>query len=321
MNKKALLSLFITVSIAAAGCGSKKVSSRQASENNNTNSNVSSTSSVLVSKPDSKDDYSKYSGDWVTENRIKYDLNYGIYLSINTDKDGSLKGTISNCTNRVTHISNVDIKGKIENNNFKTTFSEDGWGHSGTIEMNFKDSKIILNIKYNDGKSGNSDWGIGEGNYILINNKSKVNSTLSDLKNGGLEVIDKQCFKTKFENFGSVKLISGLKRDIDTIASFYLVDDNENVLYKFPDFYGNYKGQFNDIIAISFADANGDGLKDMIVVASYKSSNSTKIISSIYFQKGKEFASDKTFDDKLNSSSSNKNVSSILKFTKENLKK
>jgi len=76
---------------------------------------------------------------------------------------------------------------------------------------------------------------------------------------------------------------------------------------------------FTDIEAVSFSDVNKDGLKDIIVIANYSINGKSTTICSIYFQNGKKFINNKNFDNKINNSSNNKSVATILKYAKENL--
>lgn len=339
MKKSIVLVSIISISILMTACGNSKVKTQsinstqnstqnsiQSSDNNISNgqgSNNTATENITNSSVETN--YSNYSGSWVTENNLKNDFKYGIVVGIKVDKDGNIQGQVSDASENLAHISNVDIKGKIQDNKFTFNFDEDGWEHSGTIKLDFQQNKIVLTITYSPNSSKNNLWGIGEGTFTLINSNTKVNRTLDNLKDGGLQVIENQCFSVSLENYGKVKFISGLKReDSNDIAVFYLIDDKNNVLYKFPDFYGNKKGRFNNIRAVSFSDVNNNGLKDIVVIADYKTftSNSTIIpICSIYFQKGKAFMNNENFDNKINASSNNKDIATALKYAKENLGK
>lgn len=267
--------------------------------------------------------HTSYNGGWVTENTLKYALKYaGTNLSIKVDIDGNVSGTAGNNTENLSHLCNVDFKGKIIDDKLICDFDEDNWGHNGTITLDFEENKIILTIKYDANSSKDSPWGIGEGTFTLINSLSKVNKTLDNLKTGGLQVIEDQCFTVNLENFGNVKFISGSKSEgTDIIGTFNLVDSKNNVLYKLPEFYGNNKGTFTGISAISFTDANNDGLLDIIIIANYKANEIPITICSIYFQKGEGFINNKEFDDKINSSSNNKDIATVLKYAKENIVK
>lgn len=322
MNKKIVLVFLISLSLLITACGKKQET------NNIIVPNEVQAPVAVEPKTDTKvepivtSNYSKYSGSFVNENNLINDFKYGIVVQITVDEAGNLKGVVSDCSENAAHISNVNIQGKIQDDKFNYNFHEDGWEHSGSIKLAFKDGKIVLTIKYDENSSKNNLWGIGQGTFALINSNTKVDRTLDNLKDGGLLVIVEQCFSANFENYGNVKFISGLKREnSNDNANFYLTNDKNSVLYKFPDFYGNQKGTFSDISAVSFVDVNKDGLKDIIIVANYNIDGSTKILSSIYFQKGKGFINDKNLDDKINDSLNNKDIARVLKYARNNLTK
>lgn len=329
MNKKVVISAIITLSIFMQGCSASSTpknskdsntakTTTAESANKTESSSNNQTSSSSQSEVSSQSDYSKYTGNWVKESSLKEDYKYGTSVSIKVDKDGNLTGVVGSSSDNASHVANVDISGKISNNEFNYAFKEDGWGHKGTINIKFEDNKIVLSMKYSEGSSKENLWGIGEGTFTLVNDNSKAAGNLQDLKNGGLQVIDNQSFGVKLNNYGNVKFISGLKREEGySVVKFYLVDNNNNVLYKFPDFYGNFKGNFTGIGAISFTDVNGDGAKDVVVIGNYATNKDNHdTISSIYFSKGKTFANNKSLDDKLNESANNKTISSVIKFAK-----
>lgn len=297
MHKKMILVMIIIICIFTACSTKQKDSTKAVSENSTEN----------------KTDYSKYTGNWVTEMNLKNDFLYGITAGLTVDKEGNLKGQISDCTENATHISNVDVSGTIKDNKLTYKFDEDGWEHKGTINMEFNDSSITLNIVYDSDSSKDNFWGIGEGTFVLINNKTEVKRTLTNLKDGGLQVINDQSFDVNLENYGKVKFISGLKREDGTeVVLFYLIGDNNQVLYKLPNFYGNGKSRFVDVKAVSFVDVDNNGLKDIVIMAEYDDRN----VSSIYFQKGKEFANNITLDDKINAETP-KTIDDIIKYAKE----
>ena len=317
MRKTIVLVSLISISVFITGCGNKQVKTQPASNTQNNidgSNNTISSSSVSTVSPN----YSNYSGTWVDENGLKDDDEYAITAVIKVDKDGNIEGN-------VTHCKGVHIKGKIQDNKFTCYFDDDNCGNLGcTYKFGFEGNKIVLTIKYNT--NGHSYWGANEGTYTLINNNTKVNRTLDNLKAGGLQVIQDQCFPINLKNYGSVKFVSGFKKYLlgDIYAYFYLIDAKNNVLCKLPNFYGNSKGMlFSGIRAVSFEDVNNDGLKDIIIIADYKnyenSSSSTSIPEcSIYFQKGKSFINNKNLDDKINNSSNNTDIAAVLKYVEKN---
>ena len=337
MKRKIMISLLIALSILSTGCRKSEVANTNSSEkqvgsasSQNTSSDTSNATTtkdaktVTDTKPATSvklEDYSVYSGDWAQEINVKNDYLYGIGVNINVDKAGNLKGTVGDTTENASHVAGIEIKGKIENGKFSGSFDYDGWGHKGTVNMEFGQNTIKLTLKYGEGSSKDNSWGIGEGTFTLIKRYSNIIRTLNNLEDGGLQVIENQCFSVKLENFGLVKFISGLKRENSSeIATFYLLDNNNNVLYKFPDYFGNSKGRFTEIKAVAFSDVNKDGLKDIIVIGNFTIAGKSDTISSIYLQKGKIFGNNPSFDEKLNKSGSNKDIASIVKYAKDNLK-
>lgn len=345
MRKKVAAALLICLGVLMQGCASNggiqtpktsssketnsaKVESSTNTDDSNKNADTDNNSNEKSSSNDSNKtvsnyDYSKYSGNWIQETSLKSDFKYGTSVTIKVDKYGNLSGSVGSLTENASHVANVDIKGKIQNDQFTYNFKDDNWGHNGTIKLKFQNNQLILNMAYGKGSSQTNLWGIGEGTFTLVKDTTKVNRTLSDLKNGGLQVIESQCFNVNLKNYGQVKFVSGLKREnANEIVQFYLIDKNNNVLYKFNDFYGNEKGKFKNIAAVSFSDVNNDGAKDIVIIANYYTGGSNvKPIGSIYFSKGKEFVNDRNLDDKINKSSSNKTISSLIKFAKSNLSK
>lgn len=97
------------------------------------------------------------------------------------------------------------------------------------------------------------------------------------------KVDEAQSFETDFENWGSVRFLSGT--DFRGKRVFFLVKEDNTVLYEFPDYLGGFwKDQTID--AIAFRDVNDDGLKDVIIITSDEYGNS---YCDIYFQRDKEF--------------------------------
>ena len=140
MNKKIALVILISLSLLVTACGKKQ----------ETNTTTVPNKTQIATEPN----YSKYSGSWVTETNLRDDFKYGIMTEVTIDKDGNIKGVVSDCSENAAHVSNVDIKGKIQDDKFTYNFDEDGWEHSGNIKLDFKDDKIVLTIKYPSISSG-----------------------------------------------------------------------------------------------------------------------------------------------------------------------
>lgn len=322
MKKLYICILIFALSFSIVGCN-KDESKKPKNENKAAVEEKNNEDKKEIKKNESENkkvDYSIYTGDWVQEKLLIQDVKYGTTVELNVDEKGYVKGYVCSVTENLTRIAQVDIQGQIENNKLSYDFDEDGWEHSGNIEIEFKENAIVLNIKYNENSSNNHLWGIGEGIFPLIKETTLVKRTLNDIKDGGLVVQENQSFDTKLNNYGDIKFISGLKREFgNDIAVFYIADRNNNILYKLPDFYGNDKGRFEEVNCVAFMDFNGDNLKDILIIGKYTNFEdvSKKIhVASIYFQEGDEFKNNESLDDEINNSGHNENMESVVEFMK-----
>lgn len=307
MKKLSIFILLLVISISNIGCNKKEYNQAEI-KNNQIEQSVDNKN---------KSNYSIYSGNWVNEDLLINDYKYGTSVNLNIDKDGYVIGNIFSSTENLTHIAQVDIFGQIKDNKLFYYFEEDGWGHAGNIEINFKKNSIILNIKYTKTNSEANFWGIGEGSFTLIKDTTPVKRTLNNLKDGGLLIIENQCFDTKLDNYGDIKFISGVKReDVNEIPVFYIADKTENILYKLPAFYGNNKGRLKEINCVAFMDLNGDNLKDILIIGKFIDESTEIDVASIYFQNGNEFKNNKDLDEKINNSGQNKSMENVIDFIK-----
>lgn len=148
------------------------------------------------------------------------------------------------------------------------------------------------------------------------------NSNLEKLESkasGGFEIIEDQTFEVELENWGKVRFVSGSYK-VDEIPklSLYLVDSNENIAYALPGFTGNMWA-FYKLKAVAFKDVNRDGLKDIIIIADCilghgENAANPFLVSSIYFQKGKEFVTIPELDNEIYYAKQNLNIDMILKY-------
>lgn len=338
MKKLYIFVLLLAISISALGCTKKEnsqtdiknnnqIEETETSQNKNTEDNLDKNKTDDNNLSENKNsqsnnsknisDYSKYSGNWVNEDLLIDDYKYGTSVKLNVDKNGTVTGIIFSSTENLTHISELEISGHIDNNKLSYEFDDDGWEHGGIVDIDFKENSIVLNIKYTKGNNDSTLWGIGEGSFTLIKDTTPVKRTLTNLKDGGLSVIENQTFNTTFENYGNVKFISGSKReDASDIPVFYIADKYENILYKLPAFYGNDAVRVKEITCVAFMDLNDDSLKDILIIGIFTDGIKETHLANIYFQNGKEFKNDEALDDKINNSGRNKNMESVVDFVK-----
>lgn len=144
-------------------------------------------------------------------------------------------------------------------------------------------------------------------------------------RDDGITVIEEQVFPFTFENFGDVKLIPVLDEKYGKII-ICIADQKGKIVYKTDYIESNNwlsrsVVQPNDgLIAISFQDANQDGLTDIILICecSQKDGKQAGVkfkVADVLFQKKDGFYSNWEISDKLNRFAMNSNVDTIMQFT------
>ncbi|KAF6634673.1 DUF4163 domain-containing protein [Paenibacillus sp. EKM208P] len=136
------------------------------------------------------------------------------------------------------------------------------------------------------------------------------------------EIEESQSFQTTFEGFGKVRFVS-TQANKDEIPKNYLflLDDQERVIYSFPDLYGNEWWYADEGIgAVAFKDVNKDGLKDVIIIAYYETGSGPDgakpfPIADIYFQKkNKTFTTLSALDEALNDQGHNQTIKDVIQY-------
>ncbi|QNR67288.1 DUF4163 domain-containing protein [Paenibacillus peoriae] len=136
------------------------------------------------------------------------------------------------------------------------------------------------------------------------------------------EIEESQSFQTTFEGFGKVRFVS-TQANKDEIPKnyFFLLDDQERVIYSFPDLYGNEWWYADEgIEAVAFKDVNKDGLKDVIIIAYYETGSGPDgakpfPIADIYFQKkNKTFTTIPTLDEALDDQGHNQTIKEVIQY-------
>jgi|SRR5690554_309838 len=149
--------------------------------------------------------------------------------------------------------------------------------------------------------------------------------TIKVLNDKGIKIIEDQSFWTTFENWGKARFLSCEYKDGVIKLLLYLADEKDNILYAFPDFYGN-DWCFYEVRAVSFKDVNKDGLKDVVIIADYVTGigNEGAIpfpVCGIYFQKGKKFVDLPELNEEINDEMQNKDIAMVMNFTDKKVKK
>ena len=105
-----------------------------------------------------------------------------------------------------------------------------------------------------------------------------------------------QSFNVDLTNWGAVRFVSG--RDFGGKLRFYLTDDTDAILYRFPDYCDNY-WQDQTVSAVAFRDVNEDSFEDIIIITVR---NDTFWSCDIYFQSKREFVQVSDLHDDMNHS-------------------
>ena len=127
--------------------------------------------------------FESYTGIWTDNGKTHYEIisEGGVELSCEITKNNQFVGKLfvqQTLTERFAGIEN--ISGKIEQNEIFFDYSDDEWGNSGTLHIQFRDESIYLEILNYCESDGGSDFGIG-GTYELIKENVTDNSiTYSD---------------------------------------------------------------------------------------------------------------------------------------------
>jgi hypothetical protein len=191
--------------------------------------------------------------------------------------------------------------------------------------LSWKDNNTLVKTseeEYHTDDWSDSDTETAEEDISGIENTNGTEENLDFLAENGLRVFENQSFSTEFENFGKVRFVTGgVEGDNPFELRVYLTDDNGNVIYTFPDFYGNNWSMLTEVSAVAFKDVNRDGLKDIIIIAYYMTGVGEKgaeefPVAGIYFQSDKEFIDISEIDEQINAEGKNASIDEVIKYTK-----
>lgn len=125
--------------------------------------------------------------------------------------------------------------------------------------------------------------------------------TLEELVESGFQIIEEQHYTRKFEKQGKLQVVPGIMHMAEyDIFMIYLVNEEGNIVWSFQPM-----GDYDNLYALkgmTCRDLDGDGLKDILVLArySYASSDGKLMVDtkcSIYYQRTDGFSEDLEFCD------------------------
>ncbi len=153
--------------------------------------------------------------------------------------------------------------------------------------------------------------------------------TVEDIGQNGYEIIQGQTFPVVMESFGEeeISFLAAFDVNYRRLAVF-LADGEGNILYKTDRLETNNRilGQLEqptrEMAAVSFADVNGDGLTDIVLIT--KCVNDTGgyagkayKVGDVLFQGDGDFYRDWRISDKINRFDMNKNANCIISYVRD----
>ncbi|MDF2938974.1 MAG: hypothetical protein K0Q90_4347, partial [Paenibacillaceae bacterium] len=143
-------------------------------------------------------------------------------------------------------------------------------------------------------------------------------------RDGTVEPISTQSFDTELESWGPVHLQSALwtRPNGHRELLLQLLDGQGHILYTFPVQVETITDEFQSVSAISFKDINGDGRKDVIVIAAYSQLDASKqshlvTLPLLYLQGEQDFANAFETGEDLQLSKQTGTIADILRLVQQ----
>lgn len=176
--------------------------------------------------------FAEYSGYWSYEGKTHEQIieEGGIELSCTITEDNQFSGTLfsqQKMTERFALIE--DSSGKIEQKELYFDFTDDEWGNSGTLHLQFLSNSIyaeVLNYKKAD---NGSDYGIS-GSFELIRQKDILENDITDNSTHNSSWTEEEIIKAVNERSQYYKTSTYYSEIIDYWENIREVRDNSNML-------------------------------------------------------------------------------------------
>lgn len=248
----------LIVILSLSGCGSDKQAD----------------ATVISNAPqESEADYSIYSGYWSVDGLTHEEIitSGGAELNCSIEGKNMFTGSIFTqqaSTQRFAAIDN--ITGEIKDNTLSYPFADDGFGNSGTLQLQFSEDSIRVEVTdYHMSDKNASGYGIS-GTYLFIKEQQDTDRVNKDELRDDVTNIPEQSFQVELNEWGTVDFVSGYYGEGRTRDLTFYIEKNEDVLYELPTEEAD-RGLLDQVQAIGFRDVNKDGKKDVIAIYTYYS--------------------------------------------------
>lgn len=312
MNKKLFL-VTIIISSLLMGCSGNIVQQSRSipvvntspvtaakQSGNNSSSAVGTTTDAV--------DYNQYvKKRWIKKENANIEPGEEVYFTISKIENGKVTGKLSadSFTEADKNLLSFEsgFEGTVNNDTAECEFN-DPKGNRGNIKLVFKpDNEVEAAITL----SGKSKLTIQppEGTFEF------APYNIKDIK--GFSPIENQSFMLNLNSWGNVKFVSAkLTAGNHIPIVFYLTNKDGDILYDFTDVPFPYNV---DVKAVSFADVNKDGLKDIIIIAEGSDDDSGQPLAAVWLQKADgSFVNDVEIYKEINSSGNNKDIATVIKY-------
>lgn len=148
----------------------------------------------------------------------------------------------------------------------------------------------------------------------------------ADIAKNGFAVLEEQVFLVELANLGEVRFIPALDEGYRRLALFF-ADEAGNIVFRTDQLEMNFvnTGRLaqpnREVSAVSFQDVNGDGLEDILLIASCAhetaAQESTFLVGEVLFADEDGFYRDWRISDKLNRFAMNKSIDFMVAYVRD----
>ena len=177
--------------------------------------------------------YDEYSGYWSYEGKTQEQVlaEGGIELSCVITEDNHFSGTLfsqQEISERVALIE--DISGKIEQAELYFDYTDDGWGNSGTLHIQFLSESIYVEVlNYKEADNG-SDYGINGSFELIRQKKDSAENDIADNSSYNSSWTEEEIIKAINERSHYYKASAYYSEIIDYWETVREVRDISNVI-------------------------------------------------------------------------------------------